>query len=577
MKRLWKRKQKTTKDDLFLALQQPDLTVEGLEKLFIRASKNDDRQTLLQGSDVHNGNRLLHHAILHQQNKEVIERLRELDPDALEAQNFNGDTPVHIACSQCARPEAKPIIQLLAEASDEAVMTENNRGQLPFHVVCTQLMCTTECSIAPTCQVVRWFVDTYPDLKYRKYSQQNTILHLLGQAAAHIMARIGHEQHGSSKNDDWSEIVDLIEHILDKLEAEREYEAALKAKNKKLQTPLQAFQSASPLPAGDGGKLAKQIEMLLQPKKTSDPPTSADDDSDSLDIESLSLRMESLSLDLDNQRSRQSDGFLASSAVSAITKRLLANADLNRARKFCEGQSVTFEQLARMLLAIASLVAQVNKQRLQLNAVGSKTPPLLGIEKADLANAIQLGISIADKMLDKMKSGNDGLSPFDVFISYPGEDGILDDSYVPTLFNKLKEALPDGRVFLDHKTLQDRNSADPDNEMLKAALTARVVVCVSSYHAVQKKWPITELFCGLARAARIVARSAHRSPLYIDAMPGMTWLQSEVGRQRRPAGWVDDLDELFPVHLQNMIPMTENSYEGKPILSNTHDAQEWMF
>jgi hypothetical protein len=191
-------------------------------------------------------------------------------------------------------------------------------------------------------------------------------------------------------------------------------------------------------------------------------------------------------------------------------------------------------RMGNVLLEVAKELAKIIRFRIEkAGGIGCRIPGLAHAQQEKLGRIIEFGIEVASQLMDSINaSGNN-----DVFVSFPGEARFL---YVPSLVEKLRSS--NLRVFVDEK-MGPQGAADTHKTMLDNALTATVIVCICSCDAVQKKWPLAELLCGLARNGR-AAEIGRRTPLIVDAFPGNRWLE-EVSRL--PREWVDDLRTLVPM------------------------------
>lgn len=205
--------------------------------------------------------------------------------------------------------------------------------------------------------------------------------------------------------------------------------------------------------------------------------------------------------------------------------------------------SSSFDILGDWLLKVADAIAQVNRVLLSTVALGERIDRLEDSQWAIVSDLMNKGMKIAALLMDAISPAAAGAASapeYHTFLSYPGEEYYV---YLAGLDRALQRKIGGIRNFVDRKWLQ--GCGDSRNEMLRQVLSAKVVVCVLTYHSAQKKWTIAELICAMARNARAV-ESGTVSPLLVDGTPGWTWLQSEAGRQRRPEAWVEDLLNLFP-------------------------------
>ncbi|KAL7575652.1 hypothetical protein ACA910_011474 [Epithemia clementina (nom. ined.)] len=172
---------------------------------------------------------------------------------------------------------------------------------------------------------------------------------------------------------------------------------------------------------------------------------------------------------------------------------------------------------------------------------GKHRPSKLSSSRQDMVQKIhcfglQLAAAIFQLVLDDRRK-----PMYDVFISFAGQDR---DDYVTLLRNEMPR---EWDIFLDHESMQAGLTSDPTRTMLEHLLTAKVVVSVASVHYVQKKWPMAEMLCGLAR--NMAAGPHGRSPLIVDAMPGGAKLRA---MDHDPSLWLEDLTVLIPTPLPSM-------------------------
>ena len=219
-----------------------------------------------------------------------------------------------------------------------------------------------------------------------------------------------------------------------------------------------------------------------------------------------------------------------------------------------EGE-MSFDHLSMVLLKIADSLARINRTRIGVartrnhrSSEGAppeiwnknlSIPPIEDETERNLKQVIDFGIEVANRMRDNVASRIRS-STYDVFLSFAGEEKPL---YVPLLYDQLTE----NNMHPFHDTTEMGGGKTPDTrrELLENVLSATVVVCVVSFHAVQKKWPIAELLCGLARNEQARRISSPSTPLIIDAMPGQVWLSSSHKEQRHPKEWGEDIKNLF--------------------------------
>lgn len=219
-------------------------------------------------------------------------------------------------------------------------------------------------------------------------------------------------------------------------------------------------------------------------------------------------------------------------------------------------RDVPFATLGKVLLEVAESLAMINKTRLRHchDVMATVEVPQLNETLAkDVRAVVKFGIEVAHEMIRSLPrpTTNSWERKFDVFLSHAGEEKFL---YVPLLRRKLTERT-DGLVFLDSEALQAGRTSDAKYEIFKTVLSAKVVLAVASFDAVQKEWPMAELLCGFA-----LNETAHAlkspSPLVVDAMA-----RSSQGKRFRE--WWKQLQRLVPV--DNMATFVEcaSHTEGK--------------
>ena len=194
----------------------------------------------------------------------------------------------------------------------------------------------------------------------------------------------------------------------------------------------------------------------------------------------------------------------------------------------------------------------------------------------DVAGWMQ--VAVENIMLQNSTLQPEKSSASRVFISYPGsEEGFL---YAPMLQQMLEmEQIP---VWRDRTGL---TSADSNRRLIPSSSSpssatnttsifwnlwnSQVLVCVCTFAALQKKWPMAELLCGMARGKSVV----------YDCMPGHVWIASaneHCGRNSlssspvngppsprrdspRPLDdWVHDVKSLLVMDLQTLACQGQN-------------------
>lgn len=198
------------------------------------------------------------------------------------------------------------------------------------------------------------------------------------------------------------------------------------------------------------------------------------------------------------------------------------------------------------LLSICDVLAEINRIRLRDLKVGEKVPRLPSPQFETICDCIDHAISVAVKMLSIVTENKQDLESIEtdtrpsykVYLSYSSKESVL---YEPVLRDAIQNSELEMTVHhpADHVGWYRYNTIS-----IQEALLSDCLVCVCCYQALQSKWPLAELVCGMARAT--CEEKPQRSPLLVDAMPGMQWLQSELGRQKRATSWTWDILALFP-------------------------------
>ncbi|KAL7558674.1 hypothetical protein ACA910_010047 [Epithemia clementina (nom. ined.)] len=204
-----------------------------------------------------------------------------------------------------------------------------------------------------------------------------------------------------------------------------------------------------------------------------------------------------------------------------------------------------FMSLGQNLLDIAESLAKVNTCRIAMaGGDGKRLQKLSSLRQRQVRQIFEFGLQLAALMFRII--GDQQKPSFDLFISFAGEDRY---DYVKLLRNEMP---PQWKIFLDDESMYGGMTGDPPSTMFEHVLTAKVVLSVASVHYVQKKWPMAELLCGLARNRAVGAHG--RSPLIVDAMPGYRWtLNPELWKtDHDPGTWLDDLTVLLPTALPAM-------------------------
>ncbi|KAL7561740.1 hypothetical protein ACA910_010951 [Epithemia clementina (nom. ined.)] len=220
-----------------------------------------------------------------------------------------------------------------------------------------------------------------------------------------------------------------------------------------------------------------------------------------------------------------------------------------------------FLDLGKRLLDVADSLGHINRVRMEMaGGAGNQVKQLPPLRLEQVKQIYSFGVHLAMLMFLLVRDIEQ--PQYDVFISFAGEDRrARQQDYVGMLLNQI---LSCGlTVFVDKVAMRAGKTSYPLATMLANVLTARVVVCVVSVHYVQKKWPMAELLCGLAR--NIAAGPLGKSPLIVDAMPGCQWTldassSSSSTQKRHPQEWLGDLTVLLPTQLPSMQIYEVNTY-----------------
>ena len=251
----------------------------------------------------------------------------------------------------------------------------------------------------------------------------------------------------------------------------------------------------------------------------------------------------------------------------------------------CMIRSRSFLDVGKILLEVSESLARINRIRLSRNG-GTEWNPLQKLPPAlsrQVESILSFGMDLAEIMQDKL-DGTTRKPLYDVFISFAGEVRCERDcDYVEMLQQQIERAANGEKVtlFVDSQSMRPGETSCPTVTMFKHILTSRVVVSVASTHYVQKRWPMAEFLCALARNKR-VGPLGH-SPLIVDAMPGLEsyhpWFplipQDTTTRiYGTSRSWLDDLIVLFPPSSQ--LPPMQKCYgmsdhkQGKSDCARTH-------
>ena len=227
-------------------------------------------------------------------------------------------------------------------------------------------------------------------------------------------------------------------------------------------------------------------------------------------------------------------------------------------------ESWSFVELGTHLLKVSDVVARINGIRLKISGAAALTN-LSDQQKEKLQEILRFGIEVAKMMLGKLPSENQK-PEYDIFISFAGEvRKEREFDYVTSLEDQLQIAAGGGNtplnIFVAEKTMKPGQQPDPEVTMLTHVLTAQVVVCVTTTHYVQKKWPIAELLCAFARNEMACPHSI-LSPVVVDAFPGCQWVLppcratasalTPAISTRDASEWINAFIGLFPTKLPSI-------------------------
>lgn len=215
-------------------------------------------------------------------------------------------------------------------------------------------------------------------------------------------------------------------------------------------------------------------------------------------------------------------------------------------------ENVSFQELYEILLLVAGKIANVNTSRLSpvvtTESDHDKKQPtidtvalaeLTGPLDRELKTLVSFGTKTAMLMMDRvdlLPQATTVHKPCHVFLSFPGEERFL---YVPMLGEKLKEKDSTLEIFIDSKRTEPGMTSDAKTAIFRALLKAEVIVCICTFDGVQKKWPMAELLCGLARN-QVSNKTGRVSRLIIDAMPGSS-------RTLQHPNWLEEIKQLIPM------------------------------
>ncbi|KAL7560212.1 hypothetical protein ACA910_003293 [Epithemia clementina (nom. ined.)] len=217
-----------------------------------------------------------------------------------------------------------------------------------------------------------------------------------------------------------------------------------------------------------------------------------------------------------------------------------------------------FEELGTQLLDVADSMGGINQLCIEMAGGAGRELRMHPPKRLnEIKTLLSFGVELAMAMLHLVK---EKAPKYDVFISFAGEDRKTNgQDYVGRLRDRI--LLSGLSVFVDRTAMRAGQTSYPLATMFTHVLTARVVVSVASIHYVQKKWPMAELLCGLAR--NMAAGLLGHSPLIMDTMPSCQWiLDGDWTKNRHPGKWLNDLTVLLPTQLPSM-----QSYEGRFELS----------
>ena len=237
-------------------------------------------------------------------------------------------------------------------------------------------------------------------------------------------------------------------------------------------------------------------------------------------------------------------------------------------------RSWSFVEHCERFLEVSAVLAKINKIRLKMCGTEA-LKQMSEHQKEKLQEILRFGIEVAKMMLGKLPSENQK-PEHDIFISFAGEvRKEREFDYVTSLEDQLQIAAGGGNtlnIFVAEKTMKPGKQPDPEVTMLTHVLTTGVVVCVTTTHYVQKKWPIAELLCALSRDEMACPHSI-LSPVVVDAFPGCQWVlppcratasaSTPAICTRDASEWINDFIGLFPTKLPSIHRCTiggENVY-----------------
>lgn len=191
-------------------------------------------------------------------------------------------------------------------------------------------------------------------------------------------------------------------------------------------------------------------------------------------------------------------------------------------------------ELGQVLLEVSALWAQINRKRIELaGGLAGSIVELPNELKEGVQELIRFGLAIATRMLHKVPISK---RRHDVFVSFAGEERSYAKDILVKHFEDKKLT-----VFFDTDSMRAGETSDASQAMLESILSAKSIVFVASFDAVQKKWPLAELLCALARNLKAAKARLRYTPLIVDAFPGSEWLAS----CRQSEEWVDNLKDVL--------------------------------
>ncbi|KAL7573881.1 hypothetical protein ACA910_012449 [Epithemia clementina (nom. ined.)] len=210
---------------------------------------------------------------------------------------------------------------------------------------------------------------------------------------------------------------------------------------------------------------------------------------------------------------------------------------LSKVIKYCDKFPSDLLELGNRLLDFAESSGRINQWRMEMaGGAGNQLKNLPPQKLNKVEKILSFGVKLATAMFHIVRHK---VPEYDVFISFAWEDRTTNrHDYVKMLHERMlrnRIVLSSG-LSVDKIAMRAGQTSYPLATIFTDVLTARVVVSVTSiyYVGVQKKWPMAELLCGLARN-RAAGPNGH-SPLIIYTMPGCQWVMDPDLVQKRHPG-----------------------------------------